>query len=90
MLTFLLRKDLAEATQLVADLHQHRQQMATGLKVAGHHAGNFLGTPQGLGLSFIAGCAAGWILRRHPPQTQQAKRLFNQALPWLAFARQFV
>jgi len=88
--TFLLRKDLAEAAELVADLHQHRDQVAVRLKVAGKRAEKFLGTPTGLGLSFAAGCAAGWMLRHNPPRPEQVKHLFHQALPWIAVARQLV
>lgn len=90
MFTFLLRKDLAEAAELVADLHQHRDEVAVRLKVAGRHAETFLGTPAGLGVSFAAGCAVGWMLRHNPPRPEQAKELFTKALPWVAFARQFV
>lgn len=90
MFTFLLRKDLAETAQLVSELHQHRQQLAVGLKHASDQAGRFLGTPPGLGLSFAAGCAAGWMLRHHRPQPQQIQQAAKQLLPVLAFARQFV
>lgn len=90
MFTFLLRKDLAETAQLVTELHQHRQQLTDGLKQVSDQAGRFLGTPPGLGLSFAAGCAAGWILRHHRPQPQQVHKTFSRLLPVLAVVRQFV
>lgn len=90
MFTLLLRKDLAEAAELVNDLRRHRYLLADRLEDVGDEVGKFLGTPSGLGLCFAAGCATGWMLRHHPPKFQQVRRLADQALPWLALARQFV
>lgn len=90
MFTFLLRKDVAETAQLVSELREHRQQLGAGLRQVSDHAGKFLGTPAGLGLSFAAGCAAGWILRRHRPRSEQIQNAARQLLPALAFARQFM